>query len=55
MKTTDTNIPQNCGECEFHIAKGCYVYCEKVKGRIGTTVACYERMKNCPFDKKGKV
>lgn len=43
------DIPDNCMSCSFNINTTGNICCEITDGKIGTTVACYERMKYCPL------
>ena len=38
-----------CSHCQFCVGEVGHVYCKLTKSKVGTTVACYERMKDCPL------
>lgn len=42
-------IPESCSECQFYVGEVGHVYCKLTKSKVGVTVACYERMKDCPL------
>jgi len=49
MIVIDMDMPKNCAECPLHTDTLSKVFCEQTYKCVGTTVACYERMKDCPI------
>lgn len=43
------DMPGNCAICKFHVDAIRGIYCGITGSNIGTTVACYEKMKDCPL------
>ena len=42
-------MPNCCVACDFYVGAVGNVYCNRTGSKVGTTVACYERMKDCPL------
>ena len=42
-------MPNCCTTCKFYVDAIGYVYCNLTGSNVGTMVACYERMKDCPL------
>ena len=49
MIVIDTDMPNNCAECPLHTDAMSKVFCGQTHKCAGKTVACYERMKDCPI------
>ena len=45
----DMDMPKSCAECPLHTDAMSKVFCGQTHKCVGTTVACYERMKDCPI------
>ena len=46
---TGIDMPKSCVCCVFYVGQVGNVYCKFTRRKVGTTVACYERMKDCPL------
>ena len=44
---TGMDMPKTCGDCELYEVKNSTMECRRTGKKVGTSVGCYERMKDC--------